>query len=87
MAINLDATGQLLEREHELEVASTAVARAAGGSGAVLLIEGPAGVGKSKLLGGIRAAGRHQGMRVLEARGAALERERTCYRSVPPTAS
>ena len=49
--------------------------RAREGSGGVVIVEGPAGVGKSGLLASARASAREGGMQVLEARGAALERE------------
>jgi DNA-binding CsgD family transcriptional regulator len=73
----------LLERERELGVLQEAIDAARAGSGSVVILEGPAGVGKSALLraagelargaGGDRmAAG--EGMRVLPARGAPLER-------------
>jgi AAA ATPase domain len=75
MAINLDAVQQLLERDRELESASAALARAAQRAGGVLLIEGPPGVGKSQLMAAVRAIARKSGLTVLEARGAALERE------------
>lgn len=66
---------QLLEREHELEAVGGALARAAAGAGGVLLIEGPPGVGKSRLLADARRSARELGIRVLDARGAVLERE------------
>ena len=75
MAINVDAVQQLLERDRELEIAGAALARAAQRAGGVLLIEGPPGVGKSQLMAAIRAIARKSGLTVLEARGAALERE------------
>ena len=75
MAINLDAGKQLLERDRELEIANAAIARALARAGGVLLIEGPPGVGKSKLMAAIRTTARKSALTVLEARGAALERE------------
>jgi DNA-binding CsgD family transcriptional regulator len=65
----------LLEREPELEALGDALARAADGSGGCVLIEGPAGVGKSRLVASARARAAEAGLRVLQARGAALERE------------
>ncbi|HEY1277915.1 MAG TPA: AAA family ATPase [Thermoleophilaceae bacterium] len=65
----------LLERELELETIGRAVSTAADGAGGCLLIEGPAGVGKSRLLAGARTLAGEAGMPVLEARGALLERE------------
>ena len=65
----------LLEREPELEALTAAVAGAREGAGRSLLIEAPAGVGKSRLLASARALARDTGFQVLEARGAVLERE------------
>jgi predicted ATPase len=65
----------LLERERELQALGEAVARTREGAGSALLIEAPAGVGKSRLVATARALGREAGLRVLEARGAVLERE------------
>lgn len=52
-----------------------AVAATAAGEGSVLLIEGSAGVGKSKLLAAARESGRAAGLRLFGARGGELERE------------
>ena len=65
----------LLERERELNALGDAVARTREGVGSALLIEAPAGVGKSRLVASARALAREAGLRVLEARGAVLERE------------
>jgi len=61
----------LLEREASLHAIEVATAHAERGRGSVLLIEGPAGIGKSALL----AAARRPGPRWLKARGGELERE------------
>lgn len=74
-AATVATTPLLLEREHELEAVGDAIARASGGAGGMVLIEGPPGVGKSRLLAAARNLARDRGMRVLEARGAVLERE------------
>jgi DNA-binding CsgD family transcriptional regulator len=66
----------LLERERELERIHAALADAQRGRGSAVLIEGPAGAGKTEL---ISAAGRRAeaaGMRVLRARGSELESDR-----------
>jgi tetratricopeptide (TPR) repeat protein len=76
MGSQLTAVRELLERV--LETLTAAVARAGEGTGGVVLIEGPAGVGKSRLLASARAAARDGGVRLLEARGAILEREFAC---------
>ena len=63
----------LLEREHELErvgAALRAVGRRAGGA---LVIEGPAGMGKSRLLEEARTRASDLGLRVLAARATELE--------------
>jgi len=59
----------MLERDEELAALSAAVAAAASGHGALVLVEGPAGIGKTTLL---RAACRAD-LRILTARGLALE--------------
>src|SRR3954452_4660471 len=64
----------LLEREGEVDhVRATlrAVARRAGGT---LVIEGPPGIGKSRLLGEARARASVEGVRLLNARATELER-------------
>ncbi len=65
-------TGGLVERDAELAVVETALADAAAGEGRFLLVEGPAGIGKSRVLAEVRErAGRR--MKVLTARGGELE--------------
>ena len=64
----------LLERDAELAALDELVAGAADGRGRLVLIEGPAGIGKSGLLAGLRdRAG--DDLRVLAARASELERE------------
>ena len=65
----------LLEREHELRALESAIAAAAQGAGQIVVVEGPPGMGKSRLLADARASARRQGVLVLEGRGAELERE------------
>ena len=67
-----DDAAPLLDREPEL-TAIAATVSAARESGAVLLIEGPAGIGKSALLGAVSAAAA-SATTVATARGADLER-------------
>ena len=63
----------LLERERELAICSEGFVRARAGEGALILIEGPAGVGKTELSREARAAAGHAGLMPLEARGSELE--------------
>jgi DNA-binding CsgD family transcriptional regulator len=65
----------LLERDAELDALADAVQRAAGGDGSLVLAEGPAGIGKTRLLLAAREQARAAGFAVLRARGAALERD------------
>jgi DNA-binding CsgD family transcriptional regulator len=65
----------LLERDRELESLRAALAEAAGGEGRLALVEGPAGIGKSRLLAELRSAAAEEDVRVLAARGSELERE------------
>ncbi|MFB7380976.1 helix-turn-helix transcriptional regulator [Kitasatospora purpeofusca] len=63
----------LLERGHEAAVLDRALAAAARGEGAAVLLEGVAGIGKSALLAHARERGRAAGARVLTARATELE--------------
>ena len=65
----------LLERDTELRRLRELCEEAATGGGAALALQGPAGVGKTVLLGATIAAGENVGMLVLRASGAQLERE------------
>jgi DNA-binding CsgD family transcriptional regulator len=65
----------LLEREHELDIVQDALDRLADGPGSTLLIEGPAGIGKTRLLAAATELGRQREVVVLAARGGQLERE------------
>jgi DNA-binding NarL/FixJ family response regulator len=67
--------GSLLERERELAALREAVAGAAEGGPGLLVIEGPAGIGKTRLLAEGRRVAEESGSRVLLARGGELERE------------
>jgi DNA-binding CsgD family transcriptional regulator len=62
----------LFEREEDLAALDAALTEAVAGTGGVLLIEGPAGIGKTVLLDALRR--RARGMTVLTARGGELER-------------
>ena len=62
----MPAGAALVERTHELEVLAGLVAD----SGCVALIEGPAGIGKTRLLTEVRDRAVAAGARTLTARGA-----------------
>jgi DNA-binding NarL/FixJ family response regulator len=72
--MNVMTTDGLFERDQELSQLEALIDRAAAGQGLVGLIEGPAGIGKSRLLAEARALADGQ-MRVLTARAGELERE------------
>src|SRR5687767_2941207 len=65
----------LLEREAELGCVDALVDAVAGGLGRVLFIEGPAGIGKTRLLDATGRRARAAGLRVLAARASEVERE------------
>src|SRR5215207_11208901 len=62
----------LIERERELAALERAVGAAREGAGAVVMIEGAPGIGKSRLLAAARATA---DIRVVSARASELERE------------
>jgi DNA-binding CsgD family transcriptional regulator len=64
----------LLEREGELGLVAALAARVRGGEGALLVVEGQAGVGKTELLRAAGEVGGAEGLRVLRARGSELDR-------------
>ena len=63
----------ILERDAELAVLVAAAGAAEAGHGAFVLVEGPAGIGKTTLLHAACARPGEPGVRVLTARGLALE--------------
>lgn len=65
----------LLDREEDLAALDMALAEAAEGAGRVLLIEGPAGIGKTVLLDELRRRAGALGMEMLSARSGELERD------------
>jgi DNA-binding CsgD family transcriptional regulator len=65
----------LLEREQELAALESLVDAALTGEAAVGLIEGAAGIGKSRLLNEARGRATAGGLRTLSARGGQLERD------------
>lgn len=64
----------LLEREPELGRLERCLDEAGGGRGALVVVDGPAGVGKTTLVRAATESARARGMGVLPARGAPLER-------------
>jgi len=64
----------LLERDGELGVLAELVAQAAGGDGRAGLIQGPPGIGKTRLVAAARRLAAEAGMRCLSARGSPMER-------------
>lgn len=65
----------LYEREHELEVLNKQLTDACAGNGSLLVVEGPAGIGKTALLKAAMEMGRERGMNVVYGRGGVLEEE------------
>ena len=65
--------GGLCEREDELARVDALMTAACAGRGGVLLIAGPAGIGKTVLLEAARERAGQAGMRVLDGRGGELE--------------
>src|SRR5438067_7353831 len=65
----------LLERDADLAALRALLDAARDGNGTLAVIEGSAGIGKTRLLGETRAIGAQMGLRVLSARGGELERE------------
>lgn len=64
----------LLERDQELATLDALIDEAAGGQARLALIEGPAGIGKTRLVAEARRMGAEKGLRVLAAQGGDLER-------------
>jgi DNA-binding CsgD family transcriptional regulator len=65
----------LLERESELELVERVLVDVREERGALVLLEGPAGIGKTRLLGAARELAAARGFQVLRARAGELERE------------
>src|SRR3954465_9821333 len=71
----IPAARALLERERELAHVDASIASARASDAVVVLVEGPAGIGKSRLLAEARRRAAEGGPRGLGARGGELERE------------
>jgi DNA-binding CsgD family transcriptional regulator len=65
----------LVERESDLGALAELLDGLVDGRSRAVLIEGPAGIGKSRLLGALRDGAAQRGIRTLAARGSELERE------------
>ncbi|MCZ0727156.1 helix-turn-helix transcriptional regulator [Mycolicibacterium iranicum] len=65
---------RLLDRDDDLAAIEDALSAAAAGAGSVLVIEGPAGIGKTALLKHLRGRALDLGMAAKSARGGELER-------------
>lgn len=70
-----DIAPGLAERDGELRRVTLAVERATHGLGSLLVVEGPAGIGKSRLLAAACAIASEQDLQILQARGGTLERD------------
>ena len=66
--------GPLLERAAELDEAEGALAAASSGRGGLLVVEGPAGIGKTRLLRAAADLASNRGWDVLRASASELER-------------
>jgi DNA-binding CsgD family transcriptional regulator/tetratricopeptide (TPR) repeat protein len=75
VAPQLSSGIQLLERERELSSLEALVGDASGGVARVAVIEGAAGIGKTRLLAALRVRAAEAGLGVLAARGGEFERE------------
>ena len=70
-----DAASGLLERADELAALDAALERAVAGEGGPILLLGPAGSGKTRLLDALRALATDRGVGVRAARGGELEQD------------
>lgn len=70
-----NASTVLLERERELAEIDGVADKAGAGRGGLVLVEGPAGIGKTRLLEAGRGRAEERGMVLLSARASELDRE------------
>jgi DNA-binding CsgD family transcriptional regulator len=66
---------RLLDRDAELRALARQVAAVRTGAGRVIVVDGPAGIGKSTLLAAVACSAEAEGVAVLRARGAPLEQD------------
>ena len=66
---------RLLDRDAELDVLERQLIAIGAGAGRVVVVEGPAGIGKSSLLGAIARSAAARGMTVVRARGGPFEQD------------
>lgn len=74
MSVSPAAAGTLYERAREVARINGRLAEARAGDGGLTAIEGPAGIGKTRLLQEVREHAERAGMTVLAGRGSELER-------------
>jgi DNA-binding SARP family transcriptional activator len=70
-----ESANDLVDRDREMSALQSCVTDAVRGSGQIALMQGPAGIGKTRLLTETRALGAGAGMLTLTARGSQLEKE------------
>ena len=73
-SVDFSGDAGLLERDGELGLIAALVGRVRDGEGALLVVEGQAGVGKTELLRAAGELGDAEGLRVLRTRGSELDR-------------
>ena len=71
----LGASGRLLEREREIDILAATIEAATEGTAGLVLVQGPAGIGKSRLLAVARTLAEERGLYVRSARGGEMERD------------
>jgi DNA-binding CsgD family transcriptional regulator len=75
MMERLRGSGRLWERERDLALIEDALARASGGSGRLVVIDGPAGIGKTRLIERSAELAASAGFRLFTATGHELEQD------------